>query len=118
MQTLGNIIADLHKPNTMIVVVRDLNARIGCHQEDENGLDTPNRYLETPVDETAYLVRNRTSKDTITNKEGNTWLDILLANCLAVLNGRTFGDVTGDFTCLKYNGNSTVDYVAVSTSNQ
>ena len=116
LHTLGQLISDLQKPGTSIIVAGDLNARIGRHQEDENGLDTPNIFLETPVDPHAHLVNRRTSKDCVTNGDGKTWLDILLANCLVVLNGRMLGDATGDFTCLKYNGNSTIDYFAVSTS--
>ena len=116
LHTLGQLISDLHKPNTALIIAGDLNARIGSLQEDENGLDMPTKYLESPIDQYANLVRRRTSKDSVTNSDGNTWLDILLANCMVVLNGRTIGDVTGDFTCLKYNGSSTIDYIAVSTA--
>ena len=41
-------------------------------------------------------------------------IDMIIAEELVILNGRTLGDLTGNFTCLKYNGNSVIDYAATS----
>ena len=50
------------------------------------------------------------------NASGRTLglIELLISNNMAVLNGRTIGDINGAHTCLKYNGSSVVDYVAVS----
>ena len=56
----------------------------------------------------------RSSKDKTHNSNSKAFLDLVIAEDLRILNGRTLGDLKGEFTCLKYNGNSVVDYMAVS----
>ena len=41
----------------------------------------------------------------------------MLSACnMKILNGSTIGDINGDFTCLRYNGSSVVDYALASHS--
>ena len=52
----------------------------------------------------------RTSEDGNSNTNGDTLLDLTYAHDLVIDNGRTLGDIQGHFTCLKWNGNSVIDY--------
>jgi len=47
---------------------------------------------------------------------GKELLDVCIAHQLRVLNGRTLGDLSGNFTCFTPNGASAVDYAIVSES--
>ena len=60
------------------------------------------------------LITPRNNKDPSPNPNCQEFLDLLISNSIKLLNGRTLGDVFGELTCLKYNGNSVVDYIAVS----
>ena len=42
--------------------------------------------------------------------------ELCLTHNLKLLNGRTIGDLTGKYTCYKYNGNSIVDYIMTQTT--
>ena len=50
---------------------------------------------------------NRASKDTVLNARGKNFLDVLLSTNISL-------HVFGEFTCLHYNRNSVVDYIAAS----
>ena len=39
---------------------------------------------------------------------------LLISKNLTLLSGRTIGEINGDSTCLKYNGNSVINYIGVS----
>ena len=53
--------------------------------------------------------------DKMQNSYKNDFLSLILNNSLTILNGRTLGDIRGNFTCIKPNGCSVVDYFAVTT---
>ena len=52
----------------------------------------------------------RNSRDTDLDQRGKDLLDLCKSADLHIVNGRKTGDLFGDFTCIKYNGNSVVDY--------
>ena len=52
----------------------------------------------------------------IVNQSGRWLIDRCVDNQLYVLNGRTLGDLTGQFTCHTHRGSSTVDYILASRS--
>ena len=52
----------------------------------------------------------------IINEYGKQLLDICTSCQLRIFNGRKFGDLSGKYTCHKYNGSSVVDYCIVSDS--
>ena len=54
--------------------------------------------------------------DQTTNKYGRSLTNICISHNLRFLNGRTQGDMLGQFTCHKFNGASTIDYVILSQS--
>jgi len=70
--------------------------------------------FDKTVPDTTLEIPTRTSKDKGTNSNGKPFIELLTTRELTALNGRTIGDLTGEFTCLKYNGSSVVDYMAVS----
>ena len=56
----------------------------------------------------------RASKDKTVNERGNKFLDLIGSCDLTIINGCTLGDIFGEFTCYRYNGQSVIDYVAIS----
>ena len=59
---------------------------------------------------------NRCSRDNVLNDRGKRLIEFLTACNMKILNGATVGDIGGDFTCLRYNGSSVVDYAIASHS--
>ena len=97
-----------------IMLLGDLNARIGLNSptfEDED-TETQPEYTSQPTSHPESS--DRTSKDTVLNCRGKLLLDFLACTRLTVLNGCTLGDVLGEYTSVNYNGCSVVDYVTVS----
>ena len=111
---LDQLLNNLHGKGD-IIMCGDFNARIGkdCDfiKNERNGGET---FLPLPDDYIAQDLRHRNSKDTITNSYKRPFLDLLINNKLHILNGRTLGDTLGDFTCIKHNGASVVDYFVIS----
>ena len=58
----------------------------------------------------------RNSQDKLVNKRGEDLLDLCKSLDLHIANGRKIGDPFGNYTCLKWNGNSVVDYLLTSNS--
>ena len=91
------------------VLAGDFNSRIA---------ELPDFIVNETFSNTGSVVSNeppsRTSKDKSTNPNGKPFIELLTTHELTTLNGRTLGDLSGEFTCLKYNGSSVVDYIAVS----
>ena len=55
------------------------------------------------------MIGKRNFCDTVVNKRGKEITEMCIATNVRVLNGRTFGDNGGKYTCYK-NGISTIDY--------
>lgn len=64
--------------------------------------------------DTDIWVERRTSNDNIVDSRGKEIIDLCISNQLRILNGRSFGDSAGKFTCYNYAGCSVVDYFIVS----
>ncbi|KAL5266654.1 hypothetical protein ACHWQZ_G003881 [Mnemiopsis leidyi] len=108
-----------------ILLCGDLNARIGCYQEFADhkftanilpctsGSDIFSRVTVIPPG--VPISTKRACMDTGTNTHKKPFLELLGAHDLLTLNGRTIGDSLGRYTCFKWNGNSVVDYIAVSS---
>ena len=98
-----------------VMVCGDLNARTAsspdCIINDEiNHLPV---YQDYAVD---IPLTHRVSKDTITDARGKSLLETCIGNQIRILNGRSFGDMMGRYTCYTPNGASVVDYTMVSES--
>ena len=115
-ECISNIPADID-----IVVAGDFNARTGYlddlfismnHDMDNLNLDVNFRGYQKddpPVD-----IPSRSNCDCKVNAEGKPFIELTTSLGLIILNGRTLGDSLGNFTCTKYNGSSTIDYICTS----
>ena len=96
-----------------VIIMGDLNARTS-NLEDTI---TPDKSDETLFDiNFPDPPQKRNSRDTETNHRGLELLEMCKSINLNILNGRKTGDLFGDNTCIRYNGNSVVDYVITSSS--
>ena len=95
-----------------IMILGDTNARTGVTNDllDANSLHLPSPYFNG--NSGSFLERN--SQDVICNSRGRDLIDLCLSSKLVILNGRTFGDLSGKLTSFQYNGNSVVDYCIIS----
>ena len=89
-----------------VYLTGDFNAYTGSENNefypdtnDENeGPDWRNNGSSFPI------MFNRTSKDTVVNKRGNDFIDLLACKKLSLLNGCTIRDALGEFTYAGPNG--------------
>ena len=96
-----------------ILICGDCNARIGTNpdyilQDDNTFLPLFQSY---PVDQS---ITKRKSRDVKIDTKLKELLDLCISQQLRVLNGRTLGDLQGNYTCFTPNGASVVDYTIVS----
>ena len=99
-----------------IMIMGDLNARTGClndfigDDDKQWGMNDDMRELY-PND---YVINKRLNQDCIINNVGKTLINLCKTHQLRILNGRTIGDLKGNFTCVQPGGMSTNDYCVVS----
>ncbi|MCG7891851.1 MAG: reverse transcriptase family protein [Candidatus Thiodiazotropha endolucinida] len=96
-----------------VIVCGDLNARVG------NNIDLIQKeedlYLPTPREDVYETILPRVTCDkSVVNQTGRWLIEKCVDNQLYILNGRTLGDLTGQFTCHTPRGSSTVDYFLAS----
>jgi hypothetical protein len=95
-----------------VVLFGDVNARTGLlddHITDDEDYHLP--LQDGYVFDT--ILPHRNSLDTHVCSRGRQLIDLCIASGIRLLNGRSFGDHLGKYTCYKYNGNSVVDYCMV-----
>lgn len=102
--------------NGTIIITGDLNARTGIKPDylpDCNDLGNPDSIVlssyNTVLDKLGR--KHRKSEDKISNSYGNKLLTLCQTLNLRILNGRTLGDLNGNYTCFQHNGRSVVDYL-------
>ena len=93
-----------------VLINGDFNARTG-NIDDTISQDKYDGDLGIENDETPP---KRNSQDKKLNKRGEDMLDMCKSLELYIANGRKLGDPFGSYTCLKWNGNSVVDYLLTS----
>ena len=102
------------------IIMGDLNARVGNISDI---LLTYDKLENVTVDNNEYIYKNinneiraRNIRDNIVNQYGKRICEICRQseNGLHILNGRTVGDLNGQFTCFRPNGRSTVDLALVN----
>ena len=102
-------------PEHKLIVLGDLNARIGSMQDILVDAD-----VEHVTGFDWYITDDfdipRQSKDTVTNDFGRSLIESCTELDMHVLNGRAPGDTTGQYTNVTENGCSVVDYVIVESS--
>ena len=109
---ISDIINEL-KDKGGILICGDYNSRIA----DEPGLikfDDHNDHLQLPEDYVPDDYTPRNSQDKFKNNFCTNFLSLISNNLLTILNGRTLGDLSGAYTCIKSRGCSVVDYFASS----
>ena len=112
---LNDFIASLPS-NSDTILLGDFNARTGSDNSltMDNGIILRNLSDGSFSRESHPCKTDRNSMDIISNERGKKLLDLATEWNLSVLNGSTVGDVRGNWTCLKYNGFSVIDYILVS----
>jgi exonuclease III len=95
-----------------IILCGDFNARIAENSGMINH-DT-DEFIYLPDDYTPDDFSPRCSQDKTSNAYGTLFLNLILNNQLTILNGRTLGDFTGQFTSIQKQGCSVIDYFAIS----
>ena len=117
LEDLSSFLSGL-KRGTPYIIVGDMNARTG-------NLTEPSRLKGDIIDdiingsfkhESYPMAQTRNSEDATINERGKRLLDFVSEADLKILNGSTTGDIFGKITCLRYNGNSVVDYMLVSNA--
>ena len=105
---------ELYSNAGSVIIFGDLNGRTAS-KPDFIKQDTLNNFENTLYYETDNI-HERNSEDKINNTRGIQILESCIGNNLRIVNGRKLGDLLGKYTCHKFNGSSTVDYVIVSES--
>ena len=102
----------------LVLMAGDFNARTGHKLEPVQcnlKLDTDDEHIHKCISTVESVGRSyRSNLDKIVNKFGNNLLDICAKFELYILNGRTVGDLSGNYTCFQYNSRNTVDYFIAS----
>ena len=112
METLLNML--LNHQYTEILLCGDMNARTRTLNHDL--VETSTEHEDSPRSHQIRSDRTRSSKDTRqADARGKQLIDLLASLNATLLNGNCVGDITGEYTCVKYNGSSVVDYTAVTS---
>ncbi len=96
----------------------DFNARIGTNIDfiDYSQLADVMKVPEAIEDTLPNNVLERQNRDTVTVGWHREFLELCRTAGLFILNGRTLGDILGEYTCLSNKGFSTVDYFLTTTN--
>ena len=93
-----------------VIIQGDFNARTG-NSDDTISPDKSDELFDITLN-TPPPKRN--SQDIAVDPRGHDLLDMCKSLDLNIVNGRKSGDIFGEYTCIKYNGNSVVDYLITS----
>ena len=95
-----------------VIINGDFNARTGG-LEDTISPDKSDILFDISF---ATPPPKRNSRDIEIDQRGRDLVELCKSLDLRIVNGRKTGDLFGDYTCIKYNGNSLVDYLVTSSS--
>ena len=98
-----------------LICLGDFNARTGTdldYLESEDNADIP--ILDNYHTTDTIATYPRGNRDIMTNQYGEKLLSLCRSLPLRICNGRKLGDIVGNYTCYKYNGQSVVDYCLAS----
>lgn len=115
LDTLAEFInSNLDRNKCDLLLLGDLNARIGTKEDlptqpKDDTISNGGYHMSHHRDDNSNLP-HRASEDVNSNTNGDSLLDLTYAHDLIIANGRTLGDIQGRYTCLKWNGNSVIDY--------
>jgi hypothetical protein len=100
-----------------VFFARDFNAKTGTNTDfiDCNQLANVLLVPHAIEDTLPNNMLERQNRDTVTAGWHHEFLDLRRTGGLFILNGRTPGDISGEYTCLSNKGFSTVDYFFTTT---
>ena len=104
-------------PGSLIFMIGDMNARTGSKNSITGNEHHVLQQLvnnESFRNDSSLASCSRNSRDEIVNDRGDKLLDFGCEWNLTIINGSILGDVLGEWTCYRYNGNSVVDYIMAS----
>ena len=93
-----------------VILAGDFNSRLGFDPNVEN-LEIPDLDAVLPPERKNDSIIPRSSCDPIQNQYGKKLSKICHNFCIRVANGRTLGDLMGNYTCHTSRGSSVVDLV-------
>ena len=103
---------NLFQSKGIVIINGDFNARTGT----ENDIISPDKFDNDLGIEIETFRYKRNSQDVVRNKAGEDLIDMCKSLDLCIVNGRKVGDPFGNYTCIKWNGNSTIDYLITPKS--
>lgn len=101
-----------YKQKGDLMICGDFNARTG-NLDDFISNDGAN-HLPIYDYRPDTVIKHRYSKDSVVDRRGKDLVDLCIGTQMRLLNGRLFGDNSGQYTCFSHNGQSVVDYCMVS----
>ncbi len=111
---------DLLRFNSMgeIIILGDFNARTSSLSDCTDINLTDDLQVDDSLNQSSILEKmgrsDRINCDNKVNSFGRKLIELCKCANLKILNGRTIGDINGDYTCFQYNGKSVVDYCICS----
>jgi hypothetical protein len=96
-----------------VILMGDFNSRTSTgldliiDDSNDEHMPLPSSY----TNDTKMVERESEDKNIATCKYGKQLLNLCVECSIRIVNGRVIGDMNGKYTCHKYNGRSTVDYV-------
>ena len=99
-----------------VVLCGDFNSRIGNDLDyiDHDDRHDGTSYIPLPDNIMLPILTKRDTNDLISNSHKRPFLEMVTNNGLAILNGRTTGDIHGNVTCIRPTGSSLIDYFITS----
>ena len=99
-----------------VVLCGDFNSRIGNDLDyiDHDDRHDGTSYIPLPDNIMLPILTKRDTNDLISNSHKRPFLEMVINNGLAILNGRTTGDIHGNVTCIRPTGSSLIDYFITS----
>ena len=99
----GTLESDIQKCNSLgdVMLLGDFNSRTG---NIPDFLEYHPDIDESDENVNSIHLTNRNSRDNVLNQFGKHLLELCCHSNLNILNGRTLGDVNGQYTSFQYNG--------------
>ena len=97
-----------------VIIGGDFNARTATLPDAVSEDEDDYTYQNFPERYKISLLKERNNRDKIKNEYGEYLTELCSATNLRILNGRTLGDLYGEFTFYGKHGYSTVDYILAS----
>ena len=113
LKNIEDVVNELREEGE-VILCGDFNSRTG--QKTGMIREYLTDFVPLPDDYEPDTFLPRNSLDSITNTYGTHFLNLVKHNQLTILNGRTLGDLVGNFTSIQKNGCSVIDYIAVTKS--